>query len=293
MKSTLVCIHVMPNEIEMFERFMVQYRKALTYLDENDNVTIKASLNLNPLLTDWNNSELKQDYFIDIFNKLFDNIPNINEIILDESLMGTTQQKRKSIKLNYDQFIFVDTDIAFPEVLLKYQLEGSYHLNGKYILIPQLVKLWDNTWDILVHDDYKNKEYGYYNTHNPELTYNQPINEINITQIPIIKFGCGMHTLYSKEFWDFIDIPESFGGYGSEDAYAMMASEITNQLLGYIINQYVLKGIYITEDLINRTPSFGKKVKNIFSKENSKDKSWQLMNDELIKFRNKLYNYDI
>lgn len=287
MKSTLVCIHVMPNEIEMFERFMTQYRKALAYLDENDNVVIKASLNLNPLLTDWENSELKQDYFINIFNKLFDNIPNINEIILDEHLMGTTQQKRESIELNYDQFIFVDTDIAFPEVLLKYQLEGSYHLNGKYILIPQLVKLWDNTWDILVHDDYKNKEYGYYNHHDPQLTYTQPINEVGVMQIPIIKFGCGMHTLYSKEFWNLVGIPESFGGYGSEDAYAMFASGIAIQK-GIPVNQYMLKGLYMSENIINRKPSFDGKVKNIFPKENSKDKSWQLMNNELLKFKNKI-----
>jgi hypothetical protein len=277
----------MPNEIEMFERFISQYRKALAYLDENDNVTIKASLNLNPLLTDWENSELKQDYFIDIFNKLFNNVPNINEIILDKSLMGTTQQKRESIKLNYDQFIFVDTDIAFHETLLKYQLEGSYQLNGKYILIPQLVKLWDNTWDILVHDDYKNEKYGYYSQHDPQLTYNQPINIVNIEQSPVIKFGCGMHTLYSKEFWDLIDIPESFGGYGSEDAFAMFASDIAIQH-NIPVEQYILKGIYITENLFNRKPSFDGKIKNIFSKENSKDKSWKLMNNELLKFRNKI-----
>lgn len=287
MKSTLVCIHVMPNEIEMFEQFISQYREALAYLDENDNVTIKASLNLNPLLTDWENSELKQDYFIDIFNKLFNNVPNINEIILDKSLMGTTQQKRESIKLNYDQFIFVDTDIAFHETLLKYQLEGSYQLNGKYILIPQLVKLWDNTWDVLVHDDYKNEKYGYYNQHDPQLTYNQPINIVSIEQSPVIKFGCGMHTLYSKEFWDLIDIPESFGGYGSEDAFAMFASDIAIQH-NISVEQYILKGIYITENLFNRKPSFDGKIKNIFSKENSKDKSWKLMNDELLKFRNKI-----
>lgn len=287
MKSTLVCIHVMPNEIEMFERFISQYRKALAYLDENDNVTIKASLNLNPLLTDWENSELKQDYFINVFNKLFDGIPNINEIILDEHLMGTTQQKRESIELEYDQFIFVDTDIAFSEMLLKYQLEGSYHLKEKYILIPQLVKLWDNTWDILVHDDYKNKEYGYYASHNPQLTYNQLVNEVEVIQIPMIKFGCGMHTLYSKEFWDLIKIPESFGGYGSEDAYAMLASNIAIQNK-IPITQYMLKGLYISEDMVNREPSFKGKIKNIFSKENSKDKSWQLMSDELLKFKNKI-----
>ena len=122
---------MMPREIELFERFMAQYKKALYYLDEQDNVTIKASLNLNPELIDWENSELTPEYFIARFEKLFDGVPNINEIILDNRLMGTTQQKQESIKLNYDQFIFVDADIVFPEQLLKYQLEASYALDGR------------------------------------------------------------------------------------------------------------------------------------------------------------------
>ena len=91
MKSTLVCIHVMPREIELFENFMAQYKRALLYLEDTDNVIIKASLNLNPELTDWENSDLKPEYFISIFEGLFEDVPNINEIILDNSLMGTTQ----------------------------------------------------------------------------------------------------------------------------------------------------------------------------------------------------------
>ena len=35
----------MPSEIEMLEKFMNQYRKALMYLDENDDVTLKVKLN--------------------------------------------------------------------------------------------------------------------------------------------------------------------------------------------------------------------------------------------------------
>jgi hypothetical protein len=287
MKSTLVCIHVMPHEIEMFERFMTQYHRALSYLDKNDNVTIKASLNLNPLLTDWENSDLKQDFFINKFDKLFNNVPNINEIITDTSLMGTTQQKRESIKLNFNQFIFVDADIAFPETLLKYQIMAAEHLQEKYIIIPQLVKLWDNSWDILVHKDFLDKNYGYYNEHKPELTYEQAITDVTLQSLPIIKFGCGMHTLYSKEFWDFIDIPQSFGGYGSEDSFAMMASSLAISK-GYKINQYLLEGLYITENLTDRIPSFNQKVKNIFQKEKSKDASWQIMNQELTIFANKL-----
>ena len=131
-KRTLICIHVMPSEIEMFERLMMQMHRALSYLDSNDDVTIKATLNLNPKLTNWEESELKQGYFVARFGILFNGIKNINEIILDESCWGTTQQKRESIKLDYDQFIFCDTDILFHEHMLKYQLNTSYQLNDIY-----------------------------------------------------------------------------------------------------------------------------------------------------------------
>ena len=75
-KKTLVCIHIMPSEIEMFQRFMQQYRKALSYCGEYD-VTIKATLNLNPQLTDWDNSQLKNGHFVNRFAILFNGIKNI------------------------------------------------------------------------------------------------------------------------------------------------------------------------------------------------------------------------
>ena len=287
MKSTLICTHVMPREIELFENFMTQYKRALLYLEDTDDVIIKASLNLNPELTDWENSELKPEYFISIFEELFEDVPNINEIILDNSLMGTTQQKRESISLNYDQFIFVDADIAFPEQLLKYQLEASYLLKDKYILIPNITKLWDHTWDILVHDSFKDKPYGYYQQHDPIDTINQNIENIEVELSPTIKFGCGMHTLYSKEFWDFINIPESFGGYGPEDTFGMYASLIAIQK-GYQINEYILKGVYITEDYINRIPSFKNQVKIFDRKQEFRNKAESHFQQELNKFNNKI-----
>ena len=115
-------MHVMPHEIESLERFMIQYHRALAYLDGNDDITLKVTLNLNPELTDWEASEYKQGYFVSRFAVLFSGIKNINEIILDNSMWGTTQQKRESIKLPYDQFIFCDADIVLHEHLLKYQL---------------------------------------------------------------------------------------------------------------------------------------------------------------------------
>ena len=258
-KKTLVCIHIMPNEIEMFQTFMIQYRKALIYCKDYE-VYIKATLNLNPKLTDWDNSELKQDYFIKIFNEQFQykEIHQLNEIILDDSMWGTTQQKRESIKINYfDQFLFVDTDIIIHEHQLMYQLRAAEPLNGKYIVSPAIPKWWDNSWDVLVDSSMRDTEFNTKET--LESVHQQTPNKLVMHLIPTIKFGCGMHTLYSKEFWQFIGIPDSFGGYGPEDTFGMMAS-IGAIKKGYDIKQYVLDGIYISEDYFNREPTIKNKI---------------------------------
>jgi hypothetical protein len=284
-KTTLICIHVMPSEIEMFERLMGRLYKSLSYLDENDDVTLKVTLNLNPQLTDWQSSELKQGYFVSRFGVLFNGIKNVNEVILDTSCWGTTQQKRESYKLNYDQFIFCDTDILFHEHMLKYQLNTSYQLDGIYIISPSLPKWWDESWDYLCHSDYTDKPYGYA-TDSDEVvngTFTQTINGVNARQIPEIKFGCGMHTLYSKSFWELVGIPDSFGGYGPEDTYGMAASKVALQL-GYDIKQFVLDGVYITEDYKNRTPSFTGKIVPIDKKKEFYDKANSLGGGEVEAF---------
>jgi hypothetical protein len=250
----------------MFERLMVQMHKSLSYLDGDDDVTLKVTLNLNPELTDWESSEYKQGYFVSRFAVLFNGIKNINEIILDTACWGTTQQKRESYKLDYDQFIFCDTDILFHQHMLRYQLDVSYQMDGMYIISPSLAKFWDESWDVLCHSDYMDKHIGYSTEREAiENTTVQKVESITIKRTPVIKFGCGMHTLYSKSFWEFVGIPDSFGGYGPEDTYAMSAADVAIRL-GYDIVQVYMDGIYITEDYINRKPSFDGKIKSIDKK---------------------------
>ena len=282
-KKTLVCIHIMPNEIEMFQRFMEQYRKVLAYC-KGYNVYIKATLNLNPKLTDWDKSELKQDYFIDLFNKQFQYVGmnSINEIILDDSMWGTTQQKRESIKIDYfDQFLFVDTDIVVHEHQLINQLKAADALSGKYIISPALPKWFDKSWDVLVCSGMENTEFNTQQT--LDSVYTQTPTRLIMRQIPTIKFGCGMHTLYSKEFWQFVGIPDSFGGYGPEDTFAMMAS-IGAIRKGYDIKQFVLDGIYISEDYINREPNIKDKLVKVDMKTNFYENAYSNMKSELTSF---------
>jgi len=287
-KRTLICIHVMPSEIEMFERLMHQMKRALMYLDNNDDVTLKVTLNLNPELTDWENSELKNGYFVNKFAMLFNGIKNINEVILDTSCWGTTQQKRESYKLDYDQFIFCDTDILFHEHMLKYQLNISYELDGIYIISPSLPQWWDSSWSEVCHSDFLDKPFGYaMDVIRENDVLSQKIIQINAKQIRDIKFGCGMHTLYSKSFWELVGIPDSFGGYGPEDTYGMSAAQLAMKL-GYDIKQFVMDGVYITEDYINRTPSFDGKIKPIDRKKEFYDKAHALGQQEVINFGREL-----
>jgi hypothetical protein len=263
-------------------------KKALQYLDENDDVTLKVTLNLNPELTDWQNSELKNGHFISRFAVLFNGLKNINEIILDTSCWGTTQQKRESYKLDYDQFIFCDTDILFHEHMLKHQLNVSYQLDGMYIISPSLAKFWDTSWDVLCHSDYMDKHIGYSTEREAiENTTIQEIKQINVRQIPTIKFGCGMHTLYSKSFWEFVTIPDELGGYGPEDTYGMEAAKLAIKL-GYDIKQFVMDGVYITEDYINRKPSFDGKIKPIDKKKEFWEKGYSLGPQLIQRFAKKL-----
>ena len=287
-KRTLICIHIMPSEIEMFERQIELFKRAFLYLDERDDVTLKVTLNLNPELTDWENSELKNGHFVSRFAVLFNGMKNVNEIILDTSCWGTTQQKREAIKLDYDQFIFCDTDIIFHEHMLRYQLDVSYQMEGMYIISPSLAKFWDESWDVLCHSDYMDKHIGYSTEREAiENTTVQVIKDIVVKRTPVVKFGCGMHTLYSKSFWEFVGIPDSFGGYGPEDTYAMAASAVAIKM-GYEVTQVYMDGIYITEDYINRTPSFDGKIKPIDRKTEFWNNANNVGQQEVINFTKKL-----
>jgi hypothetical protein len=96
-----------------------------------------------------------------------------------------------------------------------------------------------------------------------------------------------MHTLYSKSFWELVGIPESFKGYGPEDTYGMAASTVGNKL-GAGIRQFVLDGVYITEDYFNRTPSYSDKIKPIDKKKEFYDAAHDLGQEEVKKFVAKL-----
>lgn len=291
MKKTLVVSHIMPLELELFERFISYYKDTFNYLDNEDDVTMYATLNLNPKLTDWDKSEIQPQWFIDKFTELMSGIKSKLQIVVDDSMWGTTQQKREVIELDYDQFVFVDPDIAVHPTQLKLQLMAAKELSGPFIISPNIPRWWDTSWDILVHPNMVSSDLHQFKQ--PEIwdgCFNQNPNTVSLRLLNTFKFGCGMHTLYSKEFWKLVGIPIDFGGYGSEDTYAMFASVIARKN-NIDVRQYVLDGMYITEDSNQeRKPSYSDKLKAFNRKVDGKQHSHSIMKVELEKFQKSLLN---
>lgn len=314
MKRTQIVTHVMPTEIDEYSYIVDKLTEASHYLEKNDWISIYATLNISTELVYWNESELNADFFIEKFNRIKEKASWANELIFeivdDNSILGTTAQKRKAIKGDYDQFIFLDCDIVFNPMTLKYMLMASEEIkNEYYFLTPQTVKLWDYTWDLITHKDFDEKEYGYEKHHTPEETYNQTIDEISVDTLENInqsaekativlrhrytnqynaftdfKFACGWFTLYSKSAIDLLGIPEWLGHYGPEDTYMMYGSQFY-KIEKWPIYQYVLQGIYVSENYVSRDTKYKDKVKLNNLKDKFRAEAESKFSEELSKLK--------
>lgn len=251
MKKTLICVHVMPHELVMFERWVSDFRRSLSLLSSSDRVILRASLNLNPRLTNWSRSPLSPSYFSQRFLELLDGLSTLHEIREDDSLAGTTQQKRECIALDFDQFIFADSDIVYPPYLLKGMLDVAAPLSGRYMISPPVVRLWSPEWDPLVHPDFLSKQLGYHLTHSADETRKQTPKEIYAVPVEETNFGTGWFNMYSQDLMKFVGIPESLGGYGAEDTYIGLSSRIAREN-GFPVPVYLLRNVYISEDYASR-----------------------------------------
>lgn len=294
-KRTQIVTHIMPTEIDEYSDIVDRLSESAQYLENKDWISIYTTLNLSPELVVWDESELKQDFFIQKFNEIKSKCSWANEVIFeiitDNSILGTTSQKRKAIKGNYDQFIFLDCDISFHPTTLKYLLETSYQSAGMYIVTPQTVKLWDWTWDMLVHKDFQNEKYGYEKQHKKELTESQIIDDLSVVTASgkgsnfNFKFGCGWFTLYSKSIFDFIGIPDWLGHYGPEDTNIMFCGEIALKK-GYDITQYIVEGLYISEDYLYRDKKYNDKLKLINLKDTFRNQAESVFMKMVDEFNN-------
>jgi len=250
-----ILIHVLPQEIDQLEQILIRLKYNSNYLTSNEKILVDVVLNCN--LIDWDNSILPKSFFVNKFNQLEQLTKTwantkfeVNE---DGSIQGCVSHRRKAInETESNALLILDTDIFFNNTLLFYisNAIGLIKDNSPYyILTPQTTPMWDNSWDPIVNNNFKND--GIHFQSRDPYKFAQSLGDVNVKSINEFKFGGGWATVISTPLAKKIGIPESLGHYGLEDTYIMTCSQIMRQK-GIDVVQYVLENEIIVEDHLFR-----------------------------------------
>jgi hypothetical protein len=290
--KTQIVIHLLPQEIDWFEWQAKQLKQASYYIEDGKSIIVDVTLNLN--LVDWSLSKLPKEFFVEKFNQiqlLFDWSTNIFTTDDKGLCMGCDDKRRQSVRTTEaDNILYLDNDIIFNPTLLHYIIEATKAISEEYYIVsPQTIKLWDNTWDVLVNQSYINEiasHNNYYN-YDPYKIIAIPTEEVSLRQIETFKFGGGWFNLISTKLLKLTDIPDSFGPYGVDDTYVMYCCEIMKyKNIG--VSQYVLENMIVTENNKYRFNPYSKFIKLIDKKNEYRKIAESNLEVELFNFSSRL-----
>ena len=279
-----ICIYLQPQELDEFYRTALQLKRASEHINGEDfQIIIRYD---EGHLT--GRSGFTQDKFKSI-------LPILDwsevKIVEDDEVKGVVSLRRWALE-NTDctHYTWLDNDIIFPPEILYYIIESikAIEASGEtdFILSPETVRLWDETWDCLVADKFKDKPIGYCrNGHDPymdariwgDVTLDRVSN--NVYGQPNIKFGGGWFNTISRSLLNEVGIPQSFGHYGLEDTFIMWASAFIP------MKQYKLKNLVVCEDYTYRNNDY---YKHIISWESKKDEYLKIAQQNFGQELNKL-----
>ena len=256
----VISIFCLPYEIDELENTLNQLKRASYYLSGKNEWVVDVTVSLSDNLINWNKSSIPKSYFEDKLLKLSAQTDwCAKNFQTSTEINGCVSQRRFSLNKNTDAdyFIWLDTDIVFEERTLSYlenTMEAIKNVTPYSIITPEIVKVWDTTWDCLVNEEFLDKPLDYQKTNDPykdsgikgDVTIESVRN--NFQNQPRFKFAGGWMTCLSGELVRRIGVPESFGHYGYEDTFIMWASEKLIQTQQLDIQQFKLKNLVVCEN---------------------------------------------
>jgi len=258
--KVVISIFCLPYEIDDLENTLNQLKKASYYIDKKIDWCLDVTMCLADDMVNWNKSSLPKKFFEDKLLKLLSitdwctkNIQTSTEI------KGCVSQRRYSLEKHReaDYFIWLDTDIIFDERTLFYIEQSIKGTNKDYlqtIITPEIVRVWDNTWDCIVNEQFLDKPLEYQKTNDPYKDSGikgdisiVPVNNSNSPQSRF-KFAGGWFTCISGKLLNRIGIPDSFAHYGYEDTFLMVGSEKLVREQNEEIHQFKIKNLVVCEN---------------------------------------------
>jgi hypothetical protein len=292
MKHVVFSVFIFPWEIDGLERILSDLKQASCFLSNDVKYTLSVTMDVSDSRINWQDSKIPKQFFIDKFENLK---PLCNwcdaEFDTNQSLdcFGSAGKRRKdSVKYKdkCDLFVWLDPDMYFPMHILQVLEVAIGQISDKnYIITPELIRYWDNSWDIITNKKYLREPHNH-RDYFDMYSVNQVAQELDapyIEKIPSIKFGGGWFTCISHDLLQLSTVPDFIGPYGPDDTW------LTTFALNHRPSkscQYVMRNIVVTE--------IGKKyiVDNHYKKylklndvdiEAHKAKIWQIFGDELKK----------
>ena len=148
-----IIIHIFPHEVDDYIRVIGKLNESKI---TTNGIEIKSLLNINKkvLAKIDNVEESLQKYKFASNNS---RITTHNHI--SDKYQGVNDHRRDCISASNknDTLIFLDVDLYFNTNYLMNLLKYNSQLkvdNDYYVITPQIVRLWDKTWDILVNENF-------------------------------------------------------------------------------------------------------------------------------------------
>ena len=285
-----IVLHCLPTELDQVAWIIDQLKRSSRFIDPQ-NFILDFTLNISDEDIDWGDSRLNKEYCTEKFNLLFKKSPFINQNKVSVEQTGCNTVRRNAIrkKDNTTHIIYLDTDLVFPETILYYIEQAISEIKDKYYVItPQIFQLWDSSWDIISHPDYRNvpREKKQW-LQNPYQVFEHEPKDVKLLKSPYIKFGGGWFNVFSKNLLELIDIPDSLGHYGLDDTFVAEAANILKNN-NYNIEQYIINDVIVKEDRVYRTYSMDKFFTRNNNQNSMRDNSSINYNLEIQKFKNKI-----
>jgi len=266
-KKYVIGTHVMWFEIEMYADFIDGMVNLLETVENKENVTIDLCFNLLEHFEKIDDTKISIDGYNGLLEKFNIGVDKIKQLgyfvktrIVKQDEFYFHTDYRRDLNYNYckkvDYVMWGETDSFFPkeafqviETLAKYTDEQNIH---KYLLSFADRKMWDSSWDPLVHVDYRGLKF--IDDDNGHLNPNQaksqlPIetmNEINakadefdfgMIQQPKISGAC---LVLSSDLIKFgVNIPSCLL-YNDDEGLSIMCQKLLGQNFMQFICQNVL-----------------------------------------------------
>ena len=244
----VITIFTLPQELEDLALTLYNLKRNSIYLNPNHQYKIDITMCLSDELTNWPETKLPKEYIQERTTELVTKFLDWCEweLLWGGEILGCVSQRRHSLNRHQDAdfFIWLDCDFVFKDTTLSYMTQSYQTIKESninlFVLTPQFVKQWDNTWDVVVNDRFLSYPIDYELVADVYKDTLPDIGEIEVKPIPNFKFAGGWFTLISKDLLSTTGVPESLGHYGLEDTFVIECCNILRNQ-GAEVFQFVLE----------------------------------------------------